>query len=557
MSSINEQKEMDYGYSALLALSNNQLLNLSSKYAIGKNGVHKIGSYGTAFPISLGLLTLESKFINPNGELEYDLVFKNEGKKKVLRVAHKDILPTQIRTLSTMGVPIDHNTVKDLSNALSILSSKMIAKPLVDQIGFTKIGNQVKFIGAPNAHLLTTKVKSIFNLTTKGTSKDERKNVEKLVAGYSALELAYLLGLATLTTWVLYHQLGIDVFPMMYYLFGESSSGKTTATIVALSPFGNPSPRESQSLMQTFASTDLSLLQYFSCLNGYVLGIDDFGSASEKNKTNFLYTFANGKVKARATSEGEIIQGAGFNASAISNGEESLRNNLSDHVGVQLRGAEFYNLEYTASSTHSEELKKAFSNTYGHLAQEFADLLLNYDEKKLKHIYTENVSLLLNSLETTPSSMVNRYAKQLAVVQTTGILVNEFFGFGFNLSAIQQLLLSNLSETMYRLDNAKFSHMKILTYVHEHIHSFVINGVDTGLAEKRLGYIKTDKEDLARVCIPVETMKIIAKELQLSDLIPLMNKMKKEKLIEVEKGHNTKKVKGVRCYVFLSKDIFD
>lgn len=550
--------EICYSYEALTALRNDVMVEISFKYSIGKNGIYKRqGNYGNGFPISLGLITIESKFINPNGELEYDLAFENEGKKKVLRVMHKDILPNQIRFLSTKGAPVDHNNVKDLSNALSIISSKMIAEPLVDQIGFTKIEGKVKFIGAPKAHLLTSKVKSLFELSTKGTELNERKNVTEFVVGHPALELAYLLGFTTLTTWVLSHQLGIDVFPMMYYLFGESSSGKTTATIVALSPFGNPSPRESQSLMQTFASTDLSLLQYFSCLNGYVLGIDDFGSASEKNKTNFLYTFANGKVKARATSEGEIIQGAGFNASAISNGEESLRNNLSDHVGVQLRGAEFYNLEYTASSTHSEELKKAFSNTYGHLAQEFADWLLEHDEKELKNVYKENVSLLLNSLETTPSSMVNRYAKQLAVIAATGNLVNEFFGFGFNLPAIQQLLLSNLSETMYRLDNAKFSLMKILTYVHEHIHSFVINGVDIGIAEKRLGYIKTDKEGLAKICIPVETMKTIAKELQLSDLIPLMNKMKKEKLIEVEKGHNTKKVKGVRCYVFLSNDIFD
>lgn len=544
----------DYSYQALHALGNSELVPISSKYLIGKKGIFKIVNNGYPIPISLGLITLETKYVNPNGDLEYELAYDFEGSIKTILVSHNDLLPRRLQTLSVKGVPIDHNCVKDLSNALSTVGSKMIATPLSNHLGFSEAEDQVQFIGVCKPKLLTTNMKKIFDVSTKGTLKGEQENVKRLVTGYYSLELAYLLGLAAITTWILNHLLGIDVFPMFYFLFGDSSAGKTTATIVALSPFGNPSPRDTQSFVQTYASTDLSLIQYVSHLNGYAIGIDDFGSSNQKDKTSFLYTIVNGKAKSRATSEGDIIQGAGFEVTGIGNGEESIRDNLSDHVGVQLRVCEFNNLVYTDSSEHSEKLKQAFTSAYGHVAQEYADYLLKYELTQLKETYDSNLEELLQTVGKSPSAMVNRYAKQLSIISTTGDLANKAFDFDFNHLEIQKLLAENLSETMYRLDNANFVHTKIITYVYENLNSFEIHGTGSVVEGQLLGWIKQFENGDSTISIPVNTMKRIAKELLLPDLKPLMNKMKKERLIEAEKGHNTKKVKGIRCYVFIAKD---
>lgn len=546
-----------YCYQALNELGDNELIQISTRYSIGKKGIFLHTHNGFPISISLGQITLEKKFENPEGNLEYEMVFTLDSKKRSLLIGHRDLLPQRLSALSIKGVPVDHNNVKDLSNALSALGSQLRAITLTNQIGFFETNDGIRYVGVPNDHLLTTDTRRMFDLDTSGTAKEEFGNVKNLVLGHPALELAYLLGLTSIVTWILNKMLGIDVFPMFYYLFGESSSGKSTATIVALSPFGNPSPRDSQSFVQTYASTDLSLIKYVSYLNGFALGIDDFGSSSSKDKTSFLYTFVNGKVKSRATSEGNVIQGAGFEAVGIGNGEESFRDNLSDHVGVQLRVCEFNNLTYTVSSKHSESLKKAFTSTYGHIAQEFADVLLDYDFAALKGIYEKELESLLKSIGENPSSMVHRYAKQLAIITTTGSLFNDAFDFTFCLPQIRKLVESNISETMYRLDNARFAHTKIITYVLEHLNQFEIEGKPRIHEGQWLGSIKTDTEGVSRIRIPVETMKRIAQELQLPDLTPLMNKMKKERLIEAEKGHNTKKIKSIRCYVIRAENFLE
>lgn len=521
----------------------NEILPLGENYFISKDGLFKKDMRAKNYMISMTfgkLLTIERKWINKDGELSYDLAYEFEGTVKKITVPHQLLLSKELSKLSIKGVPIDQNFVKDITNALFIVGSEIKATSLIRQLGFYENKDELFFSGVNSPEVFETAINQYFEIQTKGTEQGELKFVTDLICPYPGLFLTYCLGLSSIMIYLLNYKSDCDLYFPFYYLTGDSSKGKTTATMAAVSAFGNPNPKNAKSFVQAFSSTENSLIKTMTNFNGYTIGIDDMGGTSN-SRNAFIYSAVNGREKSRSLSDGTVVQGAGFNVVAIGNGEVSLSATLSDHAGAQLRAIEF-SIPLTENQEHSEQIKKAVKRSYGHISKTFADELLKLDFTEVFNQYTKNLKFLLKSIEE-PSSKTLRYSKQLGAILTTADYFCSIFEINVDCTELITLLKRNQLDSMEKLEYSKLSYLKLKEYIYQNKNKF-----DGMSLTDNFGFI-TIHEKCVEVAIISTAMKKIAMELELPDLRVFMGSLREKGLLSADKNRLTKKVKGVRCYV--------
>lgn len=543
-----------FSFETLETLQEGEFVSIgNSEYKINGRKIFKLDRKGDMVPLTLDFLTIDRKFLTTNGELEYDIVFEFEDNLINKRITHQQIQPNKIGMLANHGILLNQKYTKDLSNALALMGSKLKSEKLSDQLGFYEDENKLSYRGVADQDLLTSGLAKIFKLDTKGTLEGELVSVKNLITGVPELELVYSLGFTSIVNWYLRKELKADTLHLLYFLYGDSSIGKTTALQAALSPFGCPDPRTAGSFVETFSSTNNALIHQLSTLNGSTLGIDDLGSGKNIDRSDFLYVLANGMSKSRSKTDGSLISGIGFEASVIGTGEFSIRDKLTSHGGQQIRCIEFKNLAYTTSQKHSEAVKAAFFKDYGHMATEFATRLIGMNSDELQSLFDDSFNLFSTYSEVTQTNKLQRYSKQLAVVLLSIKLLNKFFDFQFKEEEITRFLLDNLKETEEWLDYAQVAFGKLVSWILEHENQF---GIDREKSRDgtnvTYGFIKNEP-DLKKVYIESKTFKKVADEIGLPDLIPFIKELKQKGLVESDKDRSTKKIGKARYYVFILK----
>ncbi|MGX4686999.1 DUF927 domain-containing protein [Vagococcus sp. JNUCC 83] len=539
-----------YTYSELKTLEKENFLPIgNSDYSINQNAIwgNVRGDKGVK-KLSLDFLTIEEKYIGEDDSLELLLSYKFESHIKSIRVPFEAILPQKIGMLAAKGVPVNHETAKALSNALQLIASELTAKKIVSQLGFNYLNNKLQFVGVEDGDVLSTAIKDKFLIGTKGTLEEELSMVKRLIQPHVPLQLAYILGLTAITIKMDQEKLGLDLYTPIYYLLNDSSSGKTTALMAAVSPFGCPNPRMTKSFIQPFLTTDNATISLATKMNGFVLGLDDLGSTTSIKKTSLIYTLANGQSKSRGTSEGNVIIGDSFSCCAIGTGEISILDKLTSSGGAQLRCIEWSNLTFTKSSEHSDELKCAVSENYGHIATSFATELLQIDNDALKSFYQNGFPTELEPKNL--SNKLNRYLKVLKCIPQTALLVNEIFDFNFDVDGINELVAENLNAAREKLDYSLVAYEKFCNWVEVNQDSFSIDEKAAKNSNKTFGQIKSENSNLF-VYLTREMLKEITNQLELPDMQSFLKELKVRKLLltDNDQKHLSKKVGTRRFYI--------
>ena len=539
-----------YTFKEVKSLDEGSFLTIGqSDYSINQDGIwgHVRGDKGMK-RLSLDFLTVQNKYITEDDQLEITLSYKFEKDIKTIRVPFEAILPQKISMLATKGVPVNHETSKALSNALQLITSELTARRVVSQLGFNCINDELEFVGVENGDVLSTSIKDKFLIGTKGTLEEEVTMVKKLIQPHVPLQLAYILGLTAITIKINQEKLGLDLFMPVYYLLNDSSSGKSTALMAAVSPFGCPDLKRSKSFIQPFLTTDNATIALASKMNGFVLGLDDLGSATNTKKTSLIYSLTNGQGKSRGTSEGDVIAGESFGCCAIGTGEISIRDQLSANGGVQLRCVEWEGLTYTMSSEHSDDLKCAVSENYGHIASSFATNLLQIDNDALESFYQNGFPMELEPKDL--SNKLNRYLKVLKCIPQTALLVNEIFDLDFDVDGINELVAENLNAAREKLDYSVVAYEKFCNWIEVNQDSFSIDEKAAKNSNKTFGQIKNDNGNLF-VYLTREMLKEITNQLELPDMQSFLKELKVRKLLltDNDQKHLSKKVGTRRFYI--------
>jgi uncharacterized protein (DUF927 family) len=264
----------------------------------------------------------------------------------------------------------------------------------------------------------------------KGNLNEWRDNVAAFCRGNTLLILAVCVSFAS----VLLRHLKVESGG--YHIFGESSTGKSSALYVAASIYGEPDPQ----IITWRATTNGTEGRAKQCNDALMIN-DELHLSFPKEAGQAVYMLMNGKGKVRGNvlggarqvsewrlnclSSGEVsfasfIQGGGTNSRA---GQEVRMLDISAEMGVGL-GA-FENIHgATNSFAFAELLKKTTSEYYGSPIRFYLQNLISKTERLEQWFSDTKVKFFEDFVPSESSGQVKRVAAKMAAAAMAGELAS-------------------------------------------------------------------------------------------------------------------------------------
>lgn len=220
-----------------------------------------------------------------------------------------------------------------------------------------------------------------------------RKMLEHEVLGNIPLES--VMAMAASATVLSYANVkwSCKIYNPIFHVYGNSSSGKTTAVQLAVSLGGMPMLSNDQSLFMTFHSTSDAIMKKIGNNNGFPIAIDEISMLGNKDITALIYALAEGIEKERLVRAGNKLQDKSeFSTTVFTNGESSIFSRCRQNEGLRYRVFEFGNVIWTQSAENSNTIKAVVSENYGHVVPKVATELLengDYWEKVFENWVTK------------------------------------------------------------------------------------------------------------------------------------------------------------------------
>lgn len=356
------------------------------------------------------------------------------GTKHTVYIA-EDHSPSQVvKALQSCGLRVNR-LLKGADRLLAALLSEWETSEtyiLVDRMGWVDTSCRT-FVLAPDQVIGAQKVHVLQDLATSadrraaGSLAEWQSNVASNCEGNSILTLAVSAAFAA----PLAQLLNVDSFTL--HLRGHSSSGKTTALRVANSVWNSPAN------MQTWRTTSSALERIASFANGSLLTLDELGEVSAQAADEASYMIGNGQGKRRARSGGGLSAYASWRLIALSTGEISLAEKVSEagkktkarqearFIDVEADGREFgvFDCIHDAQdgAAFSTDLSKAAAQFYGTPGTAFVEYLLSRSAKvkaALGPMLDRMENVIVDSAERPLDGPARRVARSLALVALGG-----------------------------------------------------------------------------------------------------------------------------------------
>lgn len=230
---------------------------------------------------------------------------------------------------------------------------------------------------------------------------------------------------------------------VIFHLYGDSGSGKSTAMKVATSVLGD------ESLMRTWLSTANGLAAAAALHHDVPLFLDELSQAKPEDADVAVYSICNGRPKLRSNETGQLAIGESWRTIALSNGEVTLAEHLAQLGKEPLAGQLSRVIEipiigqygvfdtlhgFKRGDLLSDELKRRCKNYYGTLFPAWVDRLVSYEEvelaRKVTGLLNYHSELMKEDAEVTlgysVSPQVMRVIRHFAIVQVALIMANHF-----------------------------------------------------------------------------------------------------------------------------------
>lgn len=277
-----------------------------------------------------------------------------------------------------------------------------------------------------------------FDIKPKGSFEEWKKIIVKYALPQIALQLSVILGLAAVTIGFLQNEIENTV---LVHLFGKSSSGKTTAILLALSTSGNPNPIAKNTFFCDWGDTQNYLMSVLSENHGFPVAFDELSKANQsRNLTEFVYNVTNSKSKGRLDSQAKMKEVSTSSCLVLSSGENSLlANHCNRNAGLLVRVLEISPDEITASAEQAEAIKEGVINNYGFANNILAEYYLQNSESvievfgKYRNIFKRDIPI--------KNELVDRLIKKIAVIMTTAYFSKKALDIPFDTKAIKNMLI--------------------------------------------------------------------------------------------------------------------
>jgi len=335
-----------------------------------------------------------------------------------------------------MDVPDDLAVMKLLLRYLRYADEQA---PLVnshDQLGFSELDGTLIYKLYQAVGCKSTYVGPL-EMEPKGTMENWFEVIKQDVIGYIPLEFALTMGLAAPVASLLTRARATDV--QIVHMCGDSTMGKTTASALAVSPFGSPNSKEN-GLLQTWNATENAIFGRLRGVHGVPFVLDEASiKGSDNDFSSMVYVVASGKEKARMDSSGKMSQQNTWSGLFISNAEHSLKSNSKQNTGIELRLFELSGIKWTKSAEHADLLKKGILDNYGHAGPVFVAHLIQTGIAEIIRRHGQWRDAFRDKLQH-PDKFAERIADKMATFLLTAELSNQALGLGLNIEGIMNFL---------------------------------------------------------------------------------------------------------------------
>lgn len=279
---------------------------------------------------------------------------------------------------------------------------------------------------------------------------DKYKNMLKKHVTNS-VELSTISSIAASATVLGYmnRTMGMSLYNPLVHIYGNSTTGKTTASELAVSFGGKPEHLGGNSLFTNLYGTTNAIIKRMSGNFGYPIVLDEL--SMNKNKlTEALYAIADGKDKCRCTAMGAGLQDqVAFQTTLITNGESSLLAQTNKNAGLGVRVFEFSNVMWTKDAESADEIKEVCKNNYGFITPLIAEKLLNMTNEE-QSLLTEEYSkwakkfISVSKDENTYIGTTDRIANVVALFMVSFKVLGNIIDFEVTADEVFQFLYKKL-----------------------------------------------------------------------------------------------------------------
>lgn len=369
----------------------------------------------------------------------------------------------------------------------------------------------------------------------QGTLDEWMAVISKEVLGRPALELALVIGLAAPVASMIAKETQLEV--IVVHIYGDSSTGKTTAARVAVSPFGYPGTQEG-GLIKNWNSTDNALIGQLRNIFGIPIAIDE-ASMRESISSKLIYTLASGRDKSRLQKTGEQQEPAQWEGVIISTAEHGLQEKSSKNAGIAVRLQEIGNVQWTESASNADVLKETLMKNYGHAGPLLVKHLLELGTETVVKMWREEKVSILEKISK-PDHFSSRLADRVAVLAVTAKLAKASLGLELNWDSMLEILLTSIDDASDTRDIGRSSYEYFLEAVNRHSAKFA--GKDIPERSNELwGKLIRKGENVKEIYILPNKFRELMAEGGYDSSDVILRNWKQRNLLDCDPGKNNRK----------------
>lgn len=350
--------------------------------------------------------------------------------------------------LSGKGADIDESNSKYHIQSLKYQEENVEIINTHTNIGYFKKGDEE--IIRLNTGINTNSIYSgNLDLKEKGNIDEYLKDLKQFVEPYTNISIAFLIGCTSILVSRLSNS-SQEISTLLAHFAGDSSKGKSTATMLAISVWGNPS-LNSNGLYNSWNSTENAILTSLCGNNGIACAFDELSSSNIENFTKLIYNMVAGKDKLRVTKNINLMDSGSWITTILSNGESSILNKSNKNTGLKIRVLEFNNTVWTNDAKHADDIKKLSKNNYGVFGCEFSKAVLRYPIEELKSLFENEKKKFkeLLKIKCSVDDKVDRTSSKYALITLAGEIIKNTFLDKLRLEEIRDYLAEIEKENIY------------------------------------------------------------------------------------------------------------
>ena len=404
-----------------------------------------------------------------DGIVTYVLAFYYNGREVNVEVSRGDLTKQKLPLLLNRGADTFDENILDV---IRHLRNQELIAPQVHvhkTVGWATFRDKAVF-----KHSEAVGVKSLYTGPldlVAGTFERWQAMIRTEVLGHLPLEAALVLGASAIVVGFLGEDGGQG--SLIAHLTGDSSMGKTTAAMLAVSVGGNPDSRSS-GLLSSWNSTRNAMMGTLRGNYGLPIAFDEASMSGFKDFSGVIYTLAEGREKARMTKELELKDVASWCTTILSTGEHGLLSKSNRNAGLRVRILEFSSVSWTKDASNAESIKDAVLQNYGHAAPRLARHLTELGKDKISKRLEHWRRKILDKLDS-KDRFAPRMSLKLSMLLVTAELVVEVLDFELNIDGLLDFFISHEHDSGEDRDISTQAYLYLLEQVTLNHHRFSRN----------------------------------------------------------------------------------